>query len=71
MTILGPPFGDAKSIDDAKARFKSPWLAFNEKHGPEKLAQAYEAMNHANSLSGVKRARSLSQREEESERWCT
>ena len=48
MTILGPPFGDAKSIDDAKARFKSPWLAFNEKHGPEKLAQAYEAMNHTN-----------------------
>ena len=70
MTILGPPFGDAKSIDDAKARFKSPWLAFNEKHGPEKLAQAYEAMSRANSLSGVKRARSLSQREEESERWC-
>ena len=47
MTIPGPPFGDAKSIDEAKARFKSAWLAFKEKHGPDKLAQAYEEMNHA------------------------
>jgi hypothetical protein len=47
VTIPGPPFGDAKSIDDAKARFKSAWLAFKEKHGPDKPAQVYEATNHA------------------------
>jgi hypothetical protein len=48
VTIPGPPFGDAKSIDDAKARFKTAWLAFKAKHGPEEMAKAYEAMNHAN-----------------------
>jgi hypothetical protein len=48
VTIPGPPFGDAKSIDDAKARFKAAWIAFKDKAGPEKLAKAYEAMNVAN-----------------------
>jgi hypothetical protein len=48
VTIPGPPFGDAKSIDEAKARFKSAWITFKDKAGPEKLAQAYEAMNVAN-----------------------
>ena len=48
VTIPGPPFGDAKSIDEAKDRFKAAWLAFKEKHGPEQLARAYEEMNHAN-----------------------
>jgi hypothetical protein len=46
VTIPGPPFGDAKSIDEAKARFKAAWLAFKAKHGPEEMAKAYEAMNH-------------------------
>jgi hypothetical protein len=48
VTIHGPPFGDAKTIDEAKARFKAAWIAFKAKVGPEKLAAAYEAMNHAN-----------------------
>jgi len=46
--LPGPPFGDAKSIDEAKARFKAAWLAFAEKHGVEELAKAYAEMNHAN-----------------------
>ncbi|WP_249158273.1 hypothetical protein [Bradyrhizobium jicamae] len=47
VTIPGPPFGDAKSITEAKERFKTAWLAFKEKHGPEKLAKAYGEMNRA------------------------
>jgi hypothetical protein len=43
--IPGPPFGSADSLDDAKAAFKEAWLAFKEKHGPEKLAKAYAEMN--------------------------
>ena len=43
--IPGPPFGSATSLDDAKAQFKAAWLAFKEKHGPEKLAKAYAEMN--------------------------
>jgi hypothetical protein len=31
VTIPGPPFGDAKSIDEAKARFKAAWIAFEDK----------------------------------------
>ena len=50
VTIPGPPFGDAKSIDDAKQRFKSAWLAFKAKVGEEELAKAYVEMNHANRL---------------------
>jgi hypothetical protein len=42
VTIPGPPFGDAKSIDEAKARFKAAWIAFKNKAGPERLAKAYE-----------------------------
>ena len=48
VTIPGPPFGDAKSIDDAKARFKAAWLAFKDKVGAEALAKAYAEMEHAN-----------------------
>ena len=48
VTIPGPPFGDAESIDEAKARFKAAWLAFKAKHSPEEMAEAYGAMNHAN-----------------------
>jgi hypothetical protein len=48
VTIPGPPFGDAKTIDEAKAKFKAAWIAFKAKAGPEQLARAYEAMNHAN-----------------------
>lgn len=46
--IPGPPFGSATSLDDAKQRFKTAWLAFKEKHGPEALAAAYRAMNKRN-----------------------
>jgi hypothetical protein len=31
VTIPGPPFGDAKSLDDVKARFKAAWIAFKDK----------------------------------------
>jgi hypothetical protein len=48
VTIPGPPFGDAKSIHDAKARFKAAWLAFKDKVGAEALAKAYVEMEHAN-----------------------
>jgi hypothetical protein len=48
VTIPGPEFGDAKTIDQAKERFKEAWLGFKHKHGPEALAKAYEEMNYAN-----------------------
>jgi hypothetical protein len=42
------PFGSARTLDDAKAEFKTVWLAFKEMHGPEKLAAAYREMNLRN-----------------------
>ncbi len=48
VTIPGATFGDAATLDEAKARFKVGWQAFKDRHGPEKLAKAYEAMNWAN-----------------------
>jgi hypothetical protein len=48
VTLPGPPFGSAATIDQAKAAFKAAWLAFTEKAGPERLAKAYAAMNSAN-----------------------
>ena len=48
VTIPGPPFGDAKSIDEAKTRFESAWLAFKDKVGEEALTAVYAAMDHAN-----------------------
>ena len=48
VSIPGPPFGDAKTIDDAKARFKAASTAFKAKVGEEALAKAYAEMNHAN-----------------------
>ena len=48
MPLPGPPFGDAKNIGEARARFKEAWLAFKEKVGAEVLAKAYAEMNHAN-----------------------
>ena len=39
------PFGSARSLIEAKAEFKTAWLAYKEKHGPEKLAKAYAGMN--------------------------
>ena len=48
VTIPGPPFGDAKTIDEAKTRFKAAWLAFKDRVGPEVLAKAYATMTHAN-----------------------
>ena len=46
--IPGPPFGSAGTLDDAKRHFRTTWLAFKAKHGPEKLAAAYRAMNIRN-----------------------
>ena len=43
--IPGPAFGSAGSLDDTNQDFKTAWLAFQEKHGPEKLVAAYRAMN--------------------------
>jgi hypothetical protein len=48
VPLPGPPFGDAKNIGEARARFKEAWLAFKEKVGAEVLAKAYAEMNHAN-----------------------
>ncbi|WP_338826756.1 hypothetical protein [Bradyrhizobium sp. 27S5] len=41
----GLPVGSADSLDAAKADFKSAWLAFKARQTPEKLAEAYAAMN--------------------------
>jgi hypothetical protein len=46
--IPGPPFGGAATLDEAKERFKTAWVAFAAKHGPDALGRAYETMNHAN-----------------------
>ena len=43
--VSGSPFGSAATRDDAKAQFKTAWLAFAAKQGPEKLAAAYRAKN--------------------------
>ncbi len=48
VNIPGPPYGDAKTLDEAKQRFKAAWLAFKDKHGPEKLAKVFAKMNFAN-----------------------
>lgn len=48
VTLPGPPFGDAKDLAEAKARFKAAWEAFKAKHGPDKLAEVYAEMDHAN-----------------------
>jgi len=45
VNIPGPPIGSATSLDEAKAQFRTAWEGFKEKHGPEKLAKAYAAMN--------------------------
>jgi hypothetical protein len=36
VTIPGSPFGDAKTIEEAKQRFKEAWRAFKEKHGQKR-----------------------------------
>jgi hypothetical protein len=48
LTIPGPPFGDARTIDDAKSSFKAAWLTFKDRVGEEALAKVYADMNHAN-----------------------
>jgi hypothetical protein len=45
VNIPAPPIGSATTLDNAKQQFKAAWLAFKEKHGPERLAKAYAAMN--------------------------
>ena len=39
------PQGTAKDLDAAKVQFKAAWEAFKAKHGPERLSEAYKAMN--------------------------
>ena len=55
VNIPGPPYGDGKTLDEAKQRFKAAWSAFKEKHGPEKLAKVFEEMNYANRLDRYRR----------------
>ncbi len=55
VNIPGAPFGDATSIDDAKARFKAAWIAFRDKQDPAKLAKVYADMNFANRPDRYKR----------------
>ena len=45
MHIPGPPFGSAISLDEAKQQFKAAWLAFKEKHGPDRWRRTYAEMN--------------------------
>ncbi|MGX4771033.1 hypothetical protein ACWAUC_14680 [Bradyrhizobium guangdongense] len=42
MTLPGPPFGDAATLDEAKSRSMVAW------EGPEKQARAFNAMAHEN-----------------------
>ncbi len=39
VNIPGPPYGDAKTLDEAKARFKAAWIAFRDKQDPTRLAK--------------------------------
>lgn len=48
VTIPGAPFGAATSYEEARAAFKTAWLAFKAQHGPEALAMAFAATDHAN-----------------------
>jgi hypothetical protein len=45
VNIPGPPFGSATNLIDARQQFQAAWLAFKERHGPDKLAEAYREMN--------------------------
>lgn len=47
MTLPGPPFGEAGSLDEAKGRFKVSWENFKAKHRTDELANAFEEMNRA------------------------
>jgi hypothetical protein len=47
ITIPGAPFGRALTLEEAKARFSTAWKAVKLKHGPEKLAKAFEETNLA------------------------
>ena len=44
VNIPGPPFGSASSVDEAKQHFRTAWLAFKDKHAPDRLAAAYREM---------------------------
>ncbi|WP_245286197.1 hypothetical protein [Bradyrhizobium sp. WSM1417] len=46
VTLPGPPFGEAGTLDEAKGRFKV--ANFKAKHQPAEVAKAFEEMNHAN-----------------------
>jgi len=48
VTIPGPPFGSATTIDKAKWQFKRAWTTFKQQHGAERLAAAYAEMQTVN-----------------------
>lgn len=39
VTVPGPPFGSAATIDEAKKQFKTAWFAFKSRVGEEALAK--------------------------------
>ena len=45
VNIPGPPLGSAVSLNEAKAAFRAAWEGFKAKHGPDRLAAAFNAMN--------------------------
>ncbi|WP_247386294.1 MULTISPECIES: hypothetical protein [unclassified Bradyrhizobium] len=48
MTLPGPPFGEAGSLDEAKGRFMVAWQNFKAKHTAEEVAKAFAEMNRVN-----------------------
>ncbi len=55
VNIPGPPYGDARTLDEAKAGFKTAWTAFKDKQDPDKLAGVFAEMNFANRLDRYRR----------------
>ena len=47
VTSPGAQFGDGKTLDEPKTRFKAAWETFKAKHTPERLPATYAEMNHA------------------------
>jgi hypothetical protein len=41
----GLPMGSSKDLDTAKGEFKDAWIALKARHTPERMAEAYAAMN--------------------------
>ena len=45
VTVNIPGPRSALTLDEAKAAFRTAWEGFKEKHGPDRLAAAFNAMN--------------------------